>query len=161
MTECDRTGPVVAGYAVMSGPIIPVELVNIDQQHPLYSHSSKANMTMVRTKNSQNFRVWMDPFWDADLSLELRFSTQNKQSELFCLMLFTWEMRSRARRGRSRQDNPSARVIVWFLVLEKSSTTGDACRRVGIGRWERQPLSSGEGDDIINEDWRITTIKLI
>jgi hypothetical protein len=71
----------------MSGPIIPVELVNIDQQQPLYSHSSKANMAMVRTKNSQSFRVWMDPFWDADLGLELRFSTQNKQSELFCLML--------------------------------------------------------------------------
>jgi len=155
VTESDRTGPVVEGYAVMSGPLIPVELINIGQQHPLYSHSSKANMAMVRTKNSQSFRVWMDPFSDADLRLELRFSTQNKQSELFCLMLFTWEMRSRL------QDNLSSRVIVWFLVLEKSSKTGDACRRVGIGHCERQPLSSGEGDDIINEDWRISTIKLI
>ncbi|KAH8786754.1 heterokaryon incompatibility protein-domain-containing protein, partial [Hyaloscypha sp. PMI_1271] len=31
MTESDQTSPVVEGYAIMSGPIIPVELINIDQ----------------------------------------------------------------------------------------------------------------------------------
>jgi len=50
MTEFDQISPVVEGYAIMSGPIIPVELINIDQQRPLYSHSSKANMAMVKLK---------------------------------------------------------------------------------------------------------------
>jgi hypothetical protein len=140
----------------MSGPLIPVELVNIVQRRSR-SDSLNENVAIVRGKNSQSFEVYTDPLGDTDPSchrLQLCFSTQNKQSELFCLMLFTWEMHNPSRRGK-------ARAIVWFLVLEKSSTTGDAYRRVGIGCRETYPNSSSEDDDSINEDWRITTIKLI
>jgi hypothetical protein len=62
-----------------------------------------------------------------------------------------------------KSDSPSARTKVWFLVLEKSSTTGDAYRRVDIRCWETRTNLSSEGDKFgcCNEDWRITTIKLI
>lgn len=102
----------------------------------------------------------MDPLGDVDPSfghsLQLRFSTQNKQSELVCLKLFTWKMDISSKSHQSR-----TRAIAWFLVLEKSSTTGDAYKRVGIGCWETHLDLSNEGDNLINKDWRITTIKLI
>lgn len=161
----DPTSPVIAAHAVLTGLLAPVELTVLDEalsevwqfdvQWDAVTPLASKQRSLVRPENLWSLEVFLDHPRETSLRVGdeqsdcwmqgrcgkqcCRWGSQTsagclerEEALFYCFRLFTW------RATGNFDDSGKPRIIppeVWYLVLQKSSTTECAFERVGIGVW--------------------------
>lgn len=150
----DHTGPVTSAHAVLTGPLVPVELAVLEPALDVYHHEPR---TLVRGRCLRPVEICLDEpmrptVFEGDAwakcwkqseckggccvfrktQVSPSQKVQGKQSlASYCFRLFT------LRAYTGRYDDSGRRETLppemWFLVLRKCSVTDDTFERIGVG----------------------------
>jgi hypothetical protein len=177
----DPSGAVNAAYAILTGPLAPVELASLDvsfvrdwDTDQKYSRQPpyEAKKSFVRAENLISVEVCLDRDHSclekdddqADCWIQGRCERQcctwdkgvsdtNAKQLFYCLRLFSW-----AHYEEGLDTHPE----LWFLVLRRSQLIEEAYERVGLGIW-RDGYNKVEGPEYcpLFDGAKLSTLKVV
>jgi len=178
----DPTSPVTVAHAVLTGPLVSVELAVLEAA--LYGDHGKPK-SLVRSQNLHTVEVFLDEplqptlrqgdaqvacwgqgkcetqccVWRSHQHPATKSNVEEENHSLYCFRLFTWtgdtgKIHMVSGRWRPMIMGPES----WFLLLRKSSRIEDAFERIGVGTWA--PKGNSE-DCPLFEKSESVTVKVV
>jgi hypothetical protein len=179
----DSLGPVTSGYAILKGPLVPVQIEVLDEDLGLscYSQSSwsqllplSAKPCLVRGQLMSRFEVVLDipiePMTGRHTPNAAALTSGDTceltipDTPYYCLQLFSWQdARGMPRNGFWSETRMPPEV--WFLLLKRRSDNIEAFERLGIGCWDARDDEGGVGIRGFHcglfQNASITTVKIV
>ena len=155
-------GPVISGYVMVNGPIIPILIHESTQNEPLVrgdTFSEQEKPFYVQGEHAVAYEVILDVHVDltvTEKSSEVETQTALSDTLYYSLRLFSWvDSRGPSSSRWDRRMSPE----MWFLVLKKrpeKSGAWDVFERLGVGM-----INTRRNSDSLFQDAVVKIIKLV
>lgn len=164
----DPTGPVSVAHAVLTGPLVPVELEILETHldRDLYEPNRHVQVYLddppQATVRQEDAHTGCREPGECRIRCYVRKYhglPDGNKNLLYCFRLFTW---TACTWKRSRDNSLKLATMgpeIWFLLLRKSPVIKDAFERIGVGTWGSEDWRRGQCP--LFEGSKSVTIKII